>query len=129
MPSLGNAIRKSLSEGQELIVEFKPHKSNRSSAQNRLMWKWNQEISEHLREHFGQENSSEDIHEVLVRKRCGVKVVQIGNEEPIIARKQTKKMNTAEFTEYLNWLEQYSAEHLQLQVSHPADLYHAAMGR
>ena len=129
MPQLGAAIRRQLNTGIDIVVEFKEVKSNRSNAQNRLLWKWNQEIAEHLREHFGQENSSEEVHEVLVRKKCGVKVIQVGEEDPIITRKKTRKMNTAEFSEYLNWLECYSAEYLQLQVTHPADLYYEAMGK
>jgi predicted flavoprotein YhiN len=124
---VGQFIR-SMSKEDNVIVEIKPHKSKRSLSQNRLLWKWNQEIADHLREHYGQENSAVDVHEVMVRKKCGVKVIQLGNEEPIITRKETKKLNTKEFTEYLQWLDGYCSEHLKLNLPHPEDLYYSAMG-
>lgn len=127
MPQVGKAIRDILKQGKNVVIEFKEHKAKRSLAQNRLLWVWNQEIANHFREHFGQENSSEDVHEVFVRKKFGVKVIQAGNEEPIIVRKRTRKLNTKEFCEYLNWVEQYCAEYLELMLLQPDDLYHLAM--
>ncbi|MAE02312.1 recombination protein NinB [Pseudoalteromonas lipolytica] len=127
MPQIGQAVRDMLRFGKDVVIEFKEFKAKRSLAQNRLMWVWNQEIAEHMREHFGQENSSEDVHEVFVRKKFGVRVIQAGNEEPIIVRKRTRKLNTKEFTEYLNWLEQYCAEYLELMLTRPDDLYMLAL--
>lgn len=127
LPQIGQAVRDMLRLGKDVVIEFKELKAKRSLAQNRLMWVWNQEIAEHLREHFGQENSSEDVHEVFVRKKFGVRVIQAGNEEPIIVRKRTRKLNTKEFTEYLNWLEQYCAEYLELMLTRPDDLYMLAL--
>jgi hypothetical protein len=127
MPQIGQAVRALLKQGKNVAIEFKEHKGKRSLAQNRLLWVWNQVIADHFREHFGQENSSEDVHEVFVRKKNGVDVIQVGNEEPIIARKRTRKLSTKEFCEYLNWLEQYCAEYLELMLPQPDDLYHLAM--
>lgn len=123
MPAVGQAIRNLIDAGKKVVVEFKEHKTTRTKAQNRLLWRWNQEIANYMREHYGQENSSEDVHEVMVRKKFGVKVIHIGNEEPILVRNRTRKLNTKEFTEYLEWLEMYSAECLQLMLSRPEDLY------
>jgi len=106
MPQIGQAVRALLKQGKNVVIEFKEHKAKRSLAQNRLLWLWNQIIADYFREHYGQENSSEDVHEVFVRRKFGVKVIQAGNEEPIIVRKRTRKLNTKEFCEYLNWLEQ-----------------------
>lgn len=123
MPQIGTLIRQMIKAGKDVLIEFKEFKSNRSLAQNKLMWKWNQEIAEHLRDHFGQENSSQDVHEVLVRKRFGLKVIQFGNEDPILVRKRTRKLSMKEFAEYLNWVDMYSAEYLQLTLSRPEDIY------
>lgn len=127
MPVIGKAVRELLRQGKNVVVEFKEHKAKRSLAQNRLLWLWNQIIADHFREHFGQENSAEDVHEVFVRRKFGVKVIQAGNEEPIIVRKRTRKLNTKEFCEYLNWLEQYCAEYLELILPQPEDLYTLAI--
>lgn len=127
MPQVGKAIRDILKQGKNVVIEFKEHKAERSLAQNRLLWVWNQEIANHFRVHFGQENSSQDVHEVFVRKKFGVDVIRVGREEPIIVRKRTRKLNTKEFCEYLNWLEQYCAEYLELMLPQPDDLYHLAM--
>lgn len=123
MPAVGQAIRNLINTGKQVVIEFKEHKTTRTKAQNRLLWLWNQEIANYMREHYGQENSSEDVHEVMVRKKFGVKVIHIGNEEPILVRNRTRKLNTKEFTEYLEWLEMYSAEYLQLVLTRPEDLY------
>ncbi len=127
MPQIGQAVRALLKQGKNVVVEFKEHKAKRSLAQNRLLWLWNQIIADYFREHFGQENSSQDVHEVFVRKKFGVDVIRVGREEPIIVRKRTRKLNTKEFCEYLNWLEQYCAEYLELLLPQPDDLYHLAM--
>ena len=127
MPQIGQAVRALLKQGKNVVVEFKEHKAKRSLAQNRLLWLWNQIIADYFREHFGQENSSQDVHEVFVRKKFGVDVIRVGREEPIIVRKRTRKLNTKEFCEYLNWLEQYCAEYLEHLLPQPDDLYHLAM--
>tara|TARA_B100001059_G_scaffold16217_2_gene13294 strand:+ start:9250 stop:9702 length:453 start_codon:yes stop_codon:yes gene_type:complete len=127
MPQIGQAVRALLKQGKNVVIEFKEYKAERSLAQNRLLWLWNQIIADYFREHYGQENSSEDVHEVFVRRKFGVRVIQAGNEEPIIVRKRTRKLNTKEFCEYLNWLEQYCAEYLELLLPQPDDLYHLAM--
>ena len=127
MPQIGQAVRALLKHGKNVVIEFKEHKAKRSLAQNRLLWMWNQIIADYFREHYGQENSSEDVHEVFVRRKFGVKVIQAGNEEPIIVRKRTRKLNTKEFCEYLNWLEQYCAEYLELLLPQPDDLYTLAI--
>ncbi|QPB82806.1 hypothetical protein CWC22_007265 [Pseudoalteromonas rubra] len=108
------AVRELLCTGKQVVIEFKEFKAKRSLAQNRLLWKWNQEIANHLQERYGQENSAEGVHEVLVRKRYGVRVIQTDIEEPILVRKRTRKLLTKEFTEYLSWLEMYCAEYLKL---------------
>lgn len=129
LPIIGAMIRDMLKAGKNVLVEFKEYKSKRSLAQNRLLWLWNQCIADHFREHRGQENSAKDVHEVFVRKKLGAKVIQVGDEDPITTRKLTRILETAEFSEYLNWLDQYCAEYLNLLLPRPDDLYwHAVYG-
>ncbi|KZN64048.1 hypothetical protein N473_15725 [Pseudoalteromonas luteoviolacea CPMOR-1] len=127
MPIIGSMIREMIKAKKVVRLEFKEQNTIRSTAQNRLMWKWNQAISEFLREHHGQETSSADVHEVLVRKKFGVRVVQVGVEEPIIVRKQTRKLGTKQFAEYLEWMDMYCAEYLGLMLPKPEDLYMLAV--
>ncbi|KZN64202.1 hypothetical protein N473_15660 [Pseudoalteromonas luteoviolacea CPMOR-1] len=127
MPVIGSMIRAMIKNKKNVKVKFDEHKTSRSTAQNRLMWMWNQAIADHMREHFGQENSSQDVHEVFVRKKFGVKVLEVGTEEPIIVRKRTRKLSTKEFSEYLNWMDMYCADNLELLLPKPEDLYMLAL--
>lgn len=110
------------------IVEIR---SKRSDAQNKLLWMWNGLIQTHLRESFGQLASSEEWHEILVSKLWPAEVhpVQLPDGTKYrVGRAKTRKFTIAEMTQYLELLDAYCAEHLQLLLPHPDDLMYAIYG-
>ena len=110
------------------IVEVR---SKRSDAQNKLLWLWNGMIQTHLRESFGQLASSEEWHEILVSKLWPAEVhpVQLPDGTRYrVGRAKTRKFNISEMTSYLELLDAYCAEHLQLLLPHPDDLMYAIYG-
>lgn len=104
-------------------IEIKPAKSKRSLAQNRLLWSFNSQIQQHMREHYGEIASAEDWHEILVSRLLPTRVVVFCGE-PEICRTSTRKLSVAEMSAYLELLEMYCAEHLGLQLTRPEDIYY-----
>lgn len=110
------------------IVEVR---NKRSDAQNRLLWMWNGLIQEHLRDSYGQAASSEEWHEILVVKLWPAEVHPVELPDGTryrVGRAKTRKFNTHQMTQYLELLDAYCAEHLQLLLPHPEDLMMAIYG-
>ncbi|WAG76989.1 recombination protein NinB [Metapseudomonas furukawaii] len=106
-------------------------RSKRSDAQNRLLWLWNGEIQKHLRETFGQIASAEEWHEILVSRLWPSEVhpVQLPDGTRYrVGRAKTRTFNIQQMTTYLELLDAYCAEHLQLLLPHPEDLMMAIYG-
>jgi len=110
------------------IVEVR---SKRSDAQNKMLWMWNGLIQTHLRESFGQLASSEEIHEIMVSKLWPAEVHQVelpDGSSYKVGRAKTRKFSIQQMTEYLELLDSYCAEYLQLLLPHPSDLMNAIYG-
>lgn len=105
-------------------------KTNRSLAQNRLMWKWNSEFQQYMSEHYGQVASADEWHDILVEKLCpmdGYSVSLPTGEKFKTGRARTSKFKTQEMTEYLEKLDAYCSG-IGLLLSHPQDLMFAIYG-
>ena len=122
------------------------YKSNRSGAQNSLMWKWNTEIGEYLG------YSKEEFHEIAKEKFAvpifyrddpefasmvaavhQVRKAGMGDEadnikRQIIALTSTTKFNVSQMAEYLTSIERFAIEQ-GAPITHPEDLMQEAMGR
>lgn len=111
-------------------VEIKLDRASRSVAQNRLLWMWYGEMQKHIAAHMGQQWDTLDMHDSMVAKfRPRVPVVDpITSEILGMKRQETKKWGVAEFSEYLNELEIYCADSLNLLLPRPDDLYWEALG-
>lgn len=110
------------------IVEVR---SKRSDAQNKMLWMWNGLIQAHLRNSFGQIASSEEWHEILVSRLWPAEVhpVQLPDGTRYrVGRAKTRSFTIAQMTTYLELLDAYCAEHLQLLLPHPDDLMNAIYG-
>lgn len=110
------------------IVEIR---SKRSDAQNKMLWMWNGLIQAHLRDSFGQIASSEEWHEILVSRLWPAEVhpVQLPDGTRYrVGRAKTRSFTIAQMTTYLELLDAYCAEHLQLLLPHPDDLMYAIYG-
>lgn len=106
-------------------------RSKRSDAQNRLLWQWNGLIQSHLRDSFGQIASSEEIHEIMVSKLCPAEVHRVefpDGSSYKVGRAKTRKFSIQQMTEYLELLDSYCADYLQLLLPHPSDLMNAIYG-
>ena len=111
-------------------VSISVYRKSRSLAANRLMWLWLNEIQIHMREHYGQIASADEWHDVLVERLQPAEARIIGlpdGEVFFVGRTRTSKMTVSEMSDYLNLLQAYCAEHLNLQLSHPDDCYWAAL--
>lgn len=116
----------------------KPHKvsivqvkSKRSDAQNKLLWMWNGLIQSHLRDSFGQIASSEEWHEILVSRLwpSEVRRVELPDGPTFkVGRAKTRGFTIPQMTTYLELLDAYCAEHLQLLLPHPDDLMMSIYG-
>jgi len=120
-------LRMALQGGPQTIT-IKAHRKKRSLAQNSLMWLWYDEIKKHIFDSQGDMYTSEDIHEwfkqLFLPKRAiefkaKILEVQIG----------TKELNTIQMMEYLEKLDYYCADKLNLMLSKPEDLWREAQGR
>lgn len=125
-------------------VIIKPHKVDRSSAQNRLLWKWcteigdqTGEIKEEVNDRYKQkflvhifERDNDGFAEMLqaVRQvhKWGEVVLAKVMEREILKLTSTRNANVDQFREYLNSLE-IDARSSGLTLSNPDDLYSYAM--
>jgi hypothetical protein len=112
-------------------VLIRKHKSSRSLAQNRLMWKWYDIIRIHIADSGGQLFTAEDLHEWYKAKFLPSKVVAVDGE-PIRCRASTASLRMSrnddtpegEVTmhEYLDMIDRHSADSLNLVLPTPSDL-------
>jgi len=108
-----------------ILIETSLYKPKRSTAINSLMWVWNGEIQKHIRETQGQIYSTDDIHEFMVNLLLPRQTIEINGKERTI-RAHTSKFTNKEMVGYLELLEFYCSEHLNLILTHPED-YSEAM--
>ena len=114
-----------------LKVAITEVKASRSNAQNRLLWKWNGEIQKHMREAFGQMASDEEWHDILVSKLCPSDVHPVTLPDGTryrVGRARTSKFKVDQMTQYLELLDAYCADNLNLLLPHPEDLVYAIWG-
>lgn len=117
----GNAVQylQALNLSKPWSVEIKEFRKNRSNSQNSLYWKWLSEIEQETG------NSRDDLHEIFKRMFLGTETKTLMGKNVEVTR-STTRLNTKEFTEYLNSIEHYMAD-MGITLSHPDD-YRYAMG-
>lgn len=106
-------------------------KESRSLAQNRMLWMWNNQIQAHLADHFGQYASAEEWHDILVAKLCPAEYHAVELPDGFkcrVGRSRTSKFTVDEMGQYLDKLDAYCAEFLQLLLPHPEDYQFAVYG-
>lgn len=111
----------------DLKVTFEENKETRRLKQNRLLFLWHNHLAKHIDSVGGGTHSSEDIHEYIVSKLLGSRVISIDNNQPIVARNQTKNLKVKEFAEFLTRYEIFALETWNCQLPHPDDLYMDAL--
>lgn len=103
------------------IMELKLYKKNRSLAANRLYWLWIKAIGDEI----GYE--SDELHAIMADKFLPDEVVEYGGKQ-IKKDKSTSRLNTKEFTEYLEKVDRFAASELGIVLPSPMDVYEEAMG-
>lgn len=95
-------------------VEVVQIKQTRSTSQNRLYWMWLNCISQET----GQD--PEDVHEVLKSFYLTGKFIKVGNLGQNV-KPSTTKLNTKEFTDYLDKIKLWASEEMGITLLDPND--------
>lgn len=101
-------------------VDIKLYKKNRSLSQNKLYWKWITRIGDSI----GYER--DELHAIIADKFLPDEIVEYGGKQ-IKKDKSTSRLNTKEFTEYLEKIDRFAAAELGIVLPSPEDLYYEAM--
>jgi len=115
----------------DIDLRAKPHKKDRSLAQNNLLWMWLTIIA---REYAQARDEAHDWFEPEVwkfqfqEKFLGYKSFKVpeGVRHKLIG---TSELNTADFTAFLSDVEHYAGSVLNITLPHPEDVFYEAMGR
>ncbi|HDS1307592.1 TPA: recombination protein NinB, partial [Stenotrophomonas maltophilia] len=126
-------------ENKPLVVEIKPEAKDRSKAQNRLYWKWLHEI------HKKTGNDEDQLH-FEFKKKFLIGILKRDDDEyaamclaisalkqseseqyrviadGVIRETSTTRMNTSQFTNYLQLIEAFALKEFGLVLPVPEDL-------
>ncbi len=126
-------------EGKPLVVEVRPESKDRSKAQNRLYWKWVHEI------HKKTGNDEDQLH-FEFKKKFLIGILKRDDDEyaamclaisalkqseseqykaiadGVIRETSTTRMNTSQFTNYLNLIEAFALKEFGMVLPVPDDL-------
>jgi hypothetical protein len=116
----------SLNQEKEWQVEIKPYKKKRSVSQNALYWLWMKEISQGCYESGGELIPDRTYHCYFRQKILGTTQLKV-NGTTVWDLKSTTKLNTKDFTQYLEDIEHYVGSEWGIALSHPEDLYYQSM--
>ncbi|MCK5602159.1 recombination protein NinB [Candidatus Pacearchaeota archaeon] len=102
-------------------VDIELYKKNRSLSQNKLYWKWITCIGDSIG--YGRD----ELHAIMADKFLPNEIVEYGGKQ-IKKDKSTSRLNTKEFTEYLEKIDRFAAAELGIILPSPEDCYYEAMG-
>lgn len=111
-----------------MSVRVEEFKSKRSLQQNKLMWLWYSVIAKFWHDSTGDWYNPDIWHEELKEKFLGFESIATPNGIKRRLR-STTKLNTAQFTEYLENIDHYMGSKFGYQLPHPEDIYFEAMGK
>jgi len=109
-----------LPEGKEYDCTIERHKVKRSLDQNALYWLWNKCIGNELG------YTKDDVHNLLATKFLGMKKIKDFDGGWIEVPMETKTLDTAQFTDYLNRIQVFASAELGIILPDPADLAFAS---
>ena len=102
-------------------MECKLYKKNRSLSQNKLYFMWMKVIGDSIG------YTSEEMHAIMADEFLTTEFVEYGGNK-IKRDKSTSRLNTKEFTEYLENIDRWAASEMGIVLPSPEDLYFEAMG-
>jgi len=122
-----------------VVIKVAPYVKDRSSAQNRLMHMWLTDINDRAHEVTGKCYGVEAWKLFFKDLFLGYEIVEVPKFllNGIFAKASDKKgklkstadLNTKEFTEFLEKIDHWAIDNLELQLPYPDDLFQEAMGR
>ena len=116
---------KNLSKEMDWQVVITEYKGNRSVLQNNLLWLWLTFISKWWLETFGEARTPETFKIYFQKLFLGSETIELMGET-ITALKGTSTLNTKEFSQFLDNLENYVNSEFNIQLPIP-DYYGEAM--
>ena len=111
-----------------LKVTVEVYKKNRSLAQNNLLWMWMTQLSNEYGLKAGKFYDPEVWKLQMCKQFLGMEHLEFQNGEEWEEIRVTSKLNTAEFTQFLEDIDHFVGSEYEVQLKHPDDLYHEAMG-
>ncbi len=105
-----------LNLGKPWAITVEPHRKTRSLSQNALMWKWLEEVVQHIHEDTGQDK--EDIHEYLKRRFLMPKVRDVFGV--VVQTWSTKGLEIADMSTYLDKIYAWATTEMGLLLPVPA---------
>ncbi len=110
--------------GWEIVL--RRHKKGRSLAQNRLFWKWMDEIRLYHADNWGRHLSKDEWHDLMCEFLLPTREIEVfGVVRRVHGRTSTLKVE--EFSEFLQRIDEW-ARGKGIMLPHPDDLYFEAMG-
>jgi hypothetical protein len=107
-----------LTEGKTYSVSISQKREVRTLPQNKLYWLWMRCISDETG------NDKDDLHEFFKTKFLGSVPTQVLNEV-FDKPRSTTKLNTKQFTNYLDLIQSFASAELGIILPNPEDLYFA----
>jgi hypothetical protein len=99
-------------------ITIEPYRKKRSLSQNALMWKWIEEVVQHVYQHTGQDK--DDIHEFFKARFLSPRWVKIADWR--IRYYTTRKMTTAEMSTYMDAIYAFCTSELGLFLPLPEEM-------
>lgn len=99
-------------------VTIEEYRKKRSLDQNALYWMWLTVIRDHIRDTIGSVYTTDDLHEWFRDAFLGKREIRFKDRTLIVPR-STTSLNTQEMTDYLNSIEMYCADRLNLVLPIP----------
>ena len=90
----------------------------RTLSQNALLWKWLDEVTQHVMEHTGHDK--DELHEFFKAKFLPARNVSVGAY--LASYRSTKNLTTAEMSEYMDRIYAFCTSELGLFLPVPEDL-------
>ena len=103
------------------MIDIKLYKKNRSLAQNKLYFMWMKVIGDSIG------YTSEEMHAIMADKFLTTEFVEYGGDR-IKRDKSTSRLNTKEFTEYLEKIDRWAASEMGIALPSPEELIWEALG-
>jgi hypothetical protein len=117
IPSIVNAFNL-LNFNYEWVITIKRKVKNRTNSQNNLYWKWIGEVAKHVSDLTGYE--IDEVHTLFKENFLDGKKVCIGNKTSILY--STKLLTTKEMSDYMERIQRFCVQDLELLVTIPAEL-------